>query len=59
MKKVVEKPKSAAVLTIFDAPNMSPSGLRAVAKWLHDRARALIRDGKLYGPRLTTYYLYR
>lgn len=59
MKKDATKPKSAAVLTIIDAPNMTPSGLKSIAKWLHDQAHALAREGKLYGPRMTTRYLYR
>ena len=58
MRKITTKPKSAAVLTVFDAPNMTPAGLKSIADWMRRQARALVREGKLYGPRMTARYLY-
>ena len=51
--------KSVAVLTVFDAPAMTPSGRKAIAEWLRRQARMLVKDGKLYAKRYTGRYLYR
>lgn len=53
------KEKSAAVVTIFDAPNMTAKGKHAIALWLRRQARQLERDAKLYAKRFTARYLYR
>lgn len=45
--------KSVAVLTVFDAPAMTPSGRKAIAEWLRRQARMLVKDGKLYAKRYT------
>lgn len=52
-------PKSAAVVTIFGAPDMSPSGRRAVANWLRKQADFLQKEGKVYAKRFTARYLYK
>lgn len=53
------KVKSAAVVTIFDAPSMTVKGKREIALWLRRQAHALERDAKLYAKRFTARYLYR
>ena len=53
------KDKSAAVLTIKDAPRMSPKGRREVAAWLRRHADMLVEEGKNYSKRFTGRYLYR
>ena len=55
----MKRDKSAAILTIKRAPDMSPSGRRAIAKWLKSCAALLLKEGKNLGPRFTARYLYR
>lgn len=52
------KPKSAAIVTIKDAPNMTAKGRRAVAKWLKRQADFLLSDHKNLSKRFTARYLY-
>ncbi len=53
------KEQTAAVLTIYKAPKMSPQGRKDIAEWLRRQAKALIKDGKLYTPtRFTARYIY-
>jgi hypothetical protein len=55
----VKKTKSAAVLSIFDAPNMTYRGRLEIAAWLHHQAHMLVRDGEEYAEgRFTARYRY-
>jgi hypothetical protein len=51
-------PKSAAILTIKDAPNMSEKGKKEVAEWLKRQAKMLIKEGDNYAKNFTARYLY-
>lgn len=51
--------KSAAILTIKDAPNMTRKGRKSVANWLRDHAKWLEEDGDKYSNRFIGRYLYR
>ena len=57
MKK--KREKSAAIVTIFDAPKMNKAGRRAIAKWLRQRADFLLKHGDGLANRFTSRYLYR
>lgn len=60
MAKVdVEYERSAAVLTIKDAAEMTPDGRKRIAEWLRHCAKALPKDGANYAPRFRARYLYR
>lgn len=51
--------KSAAVLTIKAASKMTPSGRRAIARWLRMHAYYLEKFGKEYtGGRFIARYMY-
>ena len=50
--------KSAAIVTIRDAEQMTAKGRRDIAAWLKRQADALIKDGKLYSKRFTARYQY-
>ena len=50
--------KSAAIVTIKDAPSMSKRGRKAIAKWLRQHADWLEADGDKYSKRFTGRYLY-
>lgn len=50
--------KSAAILTVKDAPKMSATGKKAIANWLRRQATMLEREGKHYSARFTARYLY-
>jgi len=50
--------KSAAVLTIKDAADMTPEGRKAIAEWLRRHAQYLVAQGKDYSPRFRARYLY-
>jgi hypothetical protein len=51
--------KSAAVLTIFDAANMTTKGKKQIADWLRKQAKALIKDGNLYAKKCVIRYSYQ
>lgn len=51
--------KSAAILTIFDAPNMTPTGKKNIARWLRKQADFLMREHKNLSHRFRARYLYR
>ena len=52
--------KSAAILTIFAAPDMTQRGRKQIAAWLRRQADTLLKEGKNYTPnRYTARYLYR
>lgn len=54
------KEQSAALVTIFRAPLMSPRGRRNIAKWLRWQAELWETQGKSMSPiRYTGRYLYR
>lgn len=57
-KQLPSKVKSAAVLTVRDAPNMTPEGKKAIAEWLRKQAKMLVKEGKNYSKRFTARYLY-
>jgi hypothetical protein len=50
--------KCAAYLRIKDAGNMSEKGKKEIAAWLRRQAKALIKDGHLYGKNIVIRYLY-
>ncbi len=54
------KERSAAIVTIHDAPNMTPKGARDIAAWL-ERTAKMLRDGearKVLAGRFRARYLY-
>ena len=52
--------KSAAIVTIKDAPKMSKQGRKNIAAWLRRQADMLVRSGTHYtNGRFTARYLYR
>jgi len=50
--------KSAAVLTLVDPGDMSLKGRKAIAEWLRQQAKDLVRIGDQYGKTLRARYLY-
>jgi hypothetical protein len=52
------KTKSAAIVTIHNAPKMTLEGRRRIAKWLRSRAVCLEKHGDLMGPRYVARWLY-
>ena len=52
------KEKSAAILTIHDAVNMSAKGKQKIAQWLQGQAKSLVKEGHKYSKRFTARYLY-
>ena len=50
--------KTAAVLTIKDAANMTAKGKKQIAKWLRKQADDLIKDGHLYHKTIRIRYYY-
>jgi hypothetical protein len=55
----MKKQKSAAVLTVFEANKMTWDGRQLVAEWLRKQAKALIKDGHLYGKVMRARYFYK
>lgn len=51
--------KTAAVLTIKNAADMSPKGRREIADWLREQAKTLEAEGVQYSSRFRARYLYR
>ena len=51
--------KTAAVLTIRDAPKMTMKGRKRIAAWLRSRAVLLEKNGDLLASRFTARYLYK
>ena len=51
--------RSAAIVTIKDAPSMSKRGRRAIATWLRKHANWLEQDGDKYSKRFVGRYLYQ
>jgi len=52
------KTKSAAILTIHDAPSMSKRGRTAIVKWLRRQADFLDKESVNLSHRFTARYLY-
>jgi hypothetical protein len=53
-----QKPKSAAIVTIHKAANMTPAGRKRIAKWIRKQADFLEQNAKELSPRYTARYLY-
>ena len=53
------KEKSAAILTIHRAPEMSKRGRKAIADWLRRQADFLEHNADELSKRFTARYLYR
>jgi hypothetical protein len=51
--------KAAAFIKIKDAGNMNKKGRRDIANWLRKEAKALVKDGHLYGRNIIIRYLYK
>lgn len=52
------KTKSAATITIHDAPNMTKRGRRSIAAWMRKQAAFLETGGDKLSKRFTARYLY-
>ena len=52
------KTKSAAIVTIYDAPSMSKRGRKSIAKWLRQRADIIEKEADALAPRFTSRYIY-
>ncbi len=52
------KEKSAAILTIKEAHNMTEQGRKEIAKWIRDQADSLEQHGENYSKKFTGRYLY-
>ncbi len=53
------KEKSAAILTVKDAPKMTRRGRKNIAEWLRRQAAFLEHNGDELSNRFTARYLYR
>ena len=53
-----KKEKSAAVVTIRDAADMTPKGRKEVARWLRRQAAFLEKYSEQLSSRFTARYLY-
>lgn len=53
------KDKSAAIVTIKNAPKMNKRGRKKIAAWLRGRAALLEKHGDLMASRFTSRYIYR
>ena len=53
------KTKAAAILTIHRAAEMTPSGRRAILKWLEKQADFFRQYHKKLSPRFRARYLYK
>ena len=53
------KEKSAAILTIKDAPAMTRKGRKDIASWLRRQAQFLEQHGQEFSHRFTGRYLYK
>lgn len=51
--------KSAAILTVKDAPIMTKRGRKQIAAWLRRQAKFLESHGPEFASRFTARYLYR
>jgi hypothetical protein len=51
--------KSAAIVTIKDAPKMTKRGRKNIAAWLRRQAAFLEQHGNEFAGRFTARYIYR
>lgn len=51
------KEKSAAIITVRDADNMTTKGRKAIAAWMRQQADFLEQHGKEFSKRFTARYL--
>lgn len=51
--------KTAAVLTIHNADNMTSEGRHEIAKWLRRQASFLVREGDNMSDRFRARYMFR
>lgn len=51
--------KSAAIITVHDAPAMTAKGRRQIAAWMRKQADFLELDGKALAKRFTARYQYK
>ena len=58
-KEIHVKEKSAAIVTIKDAPKMNMKGRKRIAAWLRSRAVLLEKHGDLMASRFTARYIYK
>lgn len=56
--KTNKKEVSAAILTIKDADKMNDAGRKAIAEWLRQSAKNLIKHGKNYSGGFRARYIY-
>lgn len=56
--KPKRKPRTAAVLTVYDAPKMTKKGREQIGRWLLRQADAIILNNKAMANRWTARYLY-
>ena len=56
--KRAKKEKTAVILTVFDAPNFSSKGKKAITKWLLGQIVVLTKYNKELAKRYTTRYLF-
>ncbi len=54
----MKKEKSAAILTVFNAPNMTPKGRRQIVAWLKRQTSFLEKYPDQLARRWTARYLY-
>lgn len=52
------KEKSAAILTMKDADNMTNEGRKDIARWLRRQADFLVKHHREFASRYTARYLY-
>jgi hypothetical protein len=55
----MRKEKSAAIVTIKDAPKMSRKGRKDIASWLRRQATFLEKHADQFAGRFTARYIYR
>ncbi len=58
MAKTKDTEKTAAVVTIFDAPDMNAEGKKEIADWLRRQAQFLEEYNDLLSPRYRARYFY-
>jgi hypothetical protein len=52
------KESSAAILTIFDASNMTNKGRRDISTWLKKQAEYLTKEADQFSKRYTARFIY-
>lgn len=54
-----EKEKSAAIITVKDAPGMTRKGRQQIAAWMRKQADFVESEGHSLAKRFTARYIYR